>query len=194
MSPNHVTENQIDHIFINQRFRRSCKDVRVMRGADVASDHLVVTQIRLPLKKLKNQRRDQNKYNVGLLRERSKQESFRLSLANRYAPPQELTEDDLTDIETHWKHSKELWIRTCKEVLGKKRVNHKEWISEDTISQAEVDLPISVEKPSTEEIKKEIRTLKNGKAADPDGIPADALKADIDTAPDVLHNLGINLG
>ena len=53
----------------------------------MASDHhLVVTQIRLRLKKFKNQRRDQNKYNVGLLRERSKQESFRLSLANRYAP------------------------------------------------------------------------------------------------------------
>ena len=97
-SPDRVTENQIDHICINQRFRRSCIDVRVMRGAvmrgaDVASDHhLVVTQIRLRLKKLKkNQRRDQNKYNVGLLRERSKQESFRLSLANRYAPLQELT-------------------------------------------------------------------------------------------------------
>ena len=35
-----------------------------MRGADVASDHhLVVTQIRLRLKNLKNQRKDQNKYN-----------------------------------------------------------------------------------------------------------------------------------
>ena len=53
-SPDHVTENQIDHICINQRFRRSCKDVRVMRGAVVASDHhLVVTQIRLRLKKFK---------------------------------------------------------------------------------------------------------------------------------------------
>ena len=30
-SPDNVTENQIDHICINQRFRRSCKDVRVMR-------------------------------------------------------------------------------------------------------------------------------------------------------------------
>ena len=57
------------------------------------------------------------------------------------------------------------------------------------ISQAEVDLPISVEKPSKEEIKKAIRTLKNGKAAGPDGIPAEALKADIDTATDILHNL-----
>ena len=65
-SPDNVTENKIDHICINQRFRRSCKDVRMMRGVDVASDHhLVVTQIRLRLKKLKNQRRDQNKYNVG---------------------------------------------------------------------------------------------------------------------------------
>ena len=36
------------------------------------------------------------------------------------------------------------------------------------ISQAEVDLPISVEKPTQEKIKKAIRTLKNGKAAGPD--------------------------
>ena len=310
-SPDHVTENQIDHICINQRFRRSCKDVRVIRGADVASDHhLVVTQIRLRLKKLKNQRRDQNKSNIGLVRERSKQESFRLSLVNRYAPLQELIEDESTDIETHWKHRKELWIGTYEEVLGK-RVNHKEWISEDTIqkiearkekknilnlsrtknakakaqkehaaankevkarvkkdknnfveelanqaeeaagqgnlkdlymltrklsgkfqqsnmpirdregqmlmtteqqlkqwvehftdllnrptpkeqpniSQAEVDLPISVKKPSKEELKKAIRTLKNGKAAGPNEIPAEALKADIDTATDILHNL-----
>ena len=43
------------------------------------------------------------------------------------------------------------------------------------ISQAEVDLPISVEKTSKREIKKEIRTLKNDKAAGPDGIPAEAL-------------------
>ena len=52
-----------------------------------------------------------------------------------------------------------------------------------------MDLPISVEKPSKEEIKKAVRTLNNGKAAGPDGIPAQALKADIDTATDILHNL-----
>ena len=34
-----------------------------------------------------------------------------------------------------------------------------------------------------------IRTLKNGKVAGPNGIPAEALKADIDTATDILHNL-----
>ena len=38
-------------------------------------------------------------------------------------------------------------------------------------------------------IKKTIKTLKNGKATGPDGIPAEALKADIETAADILHNL-----
>nr|KAG5687288.1 hypothetical protein BaRGS_001953 [Batillaria attramentaria] len=34
-SPDHVTENQIDHICISRKFRRSWRDVRVMRGADM---------------------------------------------------------------------------------------------------------------------------------------------------------------
>ena len=39
VSPDHLTENQLDHICIGKRFRRSLEDVRVKRGADVASDH-----------------------------------------------------------------------------------------------------------------------------------------------------------
>ena len=53
-SPDHRTENQIDHICISRKFRRSCRDVRVRRGADVSSDHhLVVTAVRLRLKQRK---------------------------------------------------------------------------------------------------------------------------------------------
>ena len=33
------TGSQIDHICVSSRFRRSLLDVRVKRGADVASDH-----------------------------------------------------------------------------------------------------------------------------------------------------------
>ena len=49
-SPNGVTKNQIGHITIDRRFRRSLKDVKVRRGADVGRDHeLVVANIQLKL-------------------------------------------------------------------------------------------------------------------------------------------------
>ncbi|VDO79926.1 unnamed protein product [Schistosoma margrebowiei] len=55
ISPDHTTENQIDHICSNEIFRRTMEDVRTRRGADVASDHcLVVANLKLKLKKLDN--------------------------------------------------------------------------------------------------------------------------------------------
>ena len=55
VSPDHYTENQIDYICINKKFRRSVQGVRVYRGANMASDHhLVVVTLRLKLKKLPN--------------------------------------------------------------------------------------------------------------------------------------------
>ena len=43
--------------------------------------------------------------------------------------------------------------------------------------------------PSKGEIKKAIKTLKNNKAPGPDNIPADALKADIETSAQILYAL-----
>nr|KAG5704548.1 hypothetical protein BaRGS_031812 [Batillaria attramentaria] len=88
-SPDHVTENQIDHICISRKFRRSWRDVRVMRDI----------------------------------------------------PP------------------------------------------------AETELLINCDKPSKAEIRKAIMTLRNGKAAGPDEIPAEAIKADTETAVNMLHSL-----
>ena len=55
-------------------------------------------------------------------------------LSNRFQP---LIEDNETDIETQWEHCKKLWHDTCEEVLGKKKTQHKEWISADTIHKLE---------------------------------------------------------
>ncbi|VDP65655.1 unnamed protein product, partial [Schistosoma mattheei] len=38
ISPDHTTENQIVHICINKKFRRTMEDVRTRRGADIAPD------------------------------------------------------------------------------------------------------------------------------------------------------------
>ena len=43
VSPDQVTENQIDHIGINKMLRSSLQDVRVKRGADDASNRPLVT-------------------------------------------------------------------------------------------------------------------------------------------------------
>ncbi|VDO76255.1 unnamed protein product [Schistosoma curassoni] len=52
ISPDHTTENQIDHICINKKFRRTIETVRIRRGADITSDnHLVVANLKLKLKK-----------------------------------------------------------------------------------------------------------------------------------------------
>nr|KAG5690854.1 hypothetical protein BaRGS_031206 [Batillaria attramentaria] len=311
-SPDHVTENQIDHICISRKFRRSWRDVRVMRGADVSSDHhLLATALRLRLKRHTNANSTWTRYNVGLLRNTDTQAAFRISLSNRFQPLQDLIEDSEMDIETQWEHSKKLWHDTCEEVLGKRKTQHKEWISADTIQKlevrkekktalntsrtrrakakaqeeytaadrevkrstrkdkrdyidnlasqaeeaarqgnlkdlyqvtkklmgkfqqtdkpvkdknghplttteeqlkrwaehfrellnrpipetppdippAETELPINCEKPSKAEIRKAIMTLRNGKAAGPDEIPAEAIKADTETAVNMLHSL-----
>lgn len=49
MSPDHTIENQIDHTCINKMFKISLQDVRLKRGADVASNHHLLT-VRLKLK------------------------------------------------------------------------------------------------------------------------------------------------
>ena len=52
VSPDHTTTNQIDHICINTKFRRSLLDVKAKRGADVASDHhLVTAKLKLKLRR-----------------------------------------------------------------------------------------------------------------------------------------------
>ena len=56
VSPDHQTENQIDHIIIKQRFRSSLQDVKARRGADIGSDHhLVVAKIKIRLSTRKKQ-------------------------------------------------------------------------------------------------------------------------------------------
>ena len=57
------------------------------------------------------------------------------------------------------------------------------------IFPAEVDLDISCERPSKDEIRQAIKHLKSGKAARPDHIPPEALKTDINTTVEIFYKL-----
>ena len=84
-SPNGVTKNQIDHITIDRRFRRSLKDVKVRRGADVGSDHeLVVANIQLKLCRQSVEKSGRKRYDVDKLRVYETAQEFRIALSNRF--------------------------------------------------------------------------------------------------------------
>ncbi|KAK2189686.1 hypothetical protein NP493_99g00005 [Ridgeia piscesae] len=57
------------------------------------------------------------------------------------------------------------------------------------ITPAEEVLQINCERPSKAEIEKAIHHTKRGKASGPDKIPAEAIKADIETSTEILHDL-----
>ena len=52
-SPDGHTENQIDHIIINNRWRVCLQNARARRGADVRSDHvLTIAKVKLKLRRV----------------------------------------------------------------------------------------------------------------------------------------------
>ena len=132
VSPDGGTENQIDHICISRKFRRSLQDVRVFRGADIGSDHhLVIATFQLKLKRYsRNPTTKRLKFQVNLL-QGNKITDFGITLKNRFQPLEHLDED----METYWSQVKDSFISTCKEVLGEKDYKHKDWISQESLNR-----------------------------------------------------------
>ncbi|KAF0026067.1 hypothetical protein F2P81_020804 [Scophthalmus maximus] len=70
VSPDHITENQIDHKCINRKFRRSLLDVPGKRGEDAGSDnHLLTAKIQLKLKRCNNPCDNRVKFNIQLFQD-----------------------------------------------------------------------------------------------------------------------------
>ena len=135
VSPDLITENQIDHVCIAKKFRRSLEDVRVKRGAGVALDHhLVVAKLKLKLRRNETgQQRRRARYNVDFLRDVSTADRFRVTLHNRYQVLQELHEDDEgLNINSQWMDLKEAVNYACEEVVGRRKPEHKEWLLAET--------------------------------------------------------------
>ena len=95
--PDGKTENQIDHIIISRKWKRSLHDVRVKRGADAASDHhLVVAVLKIKLKAYKDQAdRPSHKYNVHSLKVKS--EAEKIELRNRFSVLSQLPKEPVEE-------------------------------------------------------------------------------------------------
>ena len=139
LSPDHHTSNQIDHIAVGQRWRSSLQDVRVQRGADVASDHhLVICKMKIKLKSKRLEHSTRKKFNVRKLNNDETKKDFALSIQNKFASlPIEETEDESETVEPMWRRFKETVVDTCDAVLGKLPANRKTWITDETWQKVE---------------------------------------------------------
>ena len=85
--------NQIDHVVKNNKWRRSLKDVHTCRGADAGSDHyLVVSRLKLCLRKTHIKHDRQRRYNIGRLKYEDTLKAFVLEVKNKF---QKLSTDEL---------------------------------------------------------------------------------------------------
>ena len=152
ISPDGVTENQIDHILISQRWRTSLQDVRVKRGATIGSDHhLVVASLKIKLAAKKPITNTRRKFDVMKLRDPDTKQTFQIELQNRFESLflQEEEEEvrnlsgdgdawaqDI-DINALWKKTKKILVDTCRSVLGCMKRTQKEWLSDETYRKVE---------------------------------------------------------
>ena len=132
-SPDGRTSNQIDHIIINGKWRRSLHDVKVCRGADIFSDHhLVRAVIRLKLRKFHCSLQKRKHLDITKLKSPPIRNRFVLDLRNRFSVLADSIQDDTPDIDSQWESFKTNYVESATKVLGFKQRNKKDWITTNT--------------------------------------------------------------
>ena len=104
-APNGRVRNQIDHVAVNGKFKRSVRGTRSYRGPDSGSDHsLQVITLRGRVKNTSNARR----YDRAKLKIPEVKQQFQIKLRNRFSClADESTEGNEPDTETGWANIKE---------------------------------------------------------------------------------------
>lgn len=122
-SPNGRTRNQIDHICISGTWRNSITDVRNRRGADIDSDHELLTgdfKIKLYRKKPYNNKR--KRFNTSKLQNAQTANNFASTLREKLPPDQDHT----------WNNIMAKLQETAEETIGFVMPERKTWISDET--------------------------------------------------------------
>ena len=123
------TQNQIDHCIIQQKWRKSLRDVRNKRSADVGSDHhLVVAEIQLKTAAVRRRQSIQTRtprFNVEKLKNPTVCQDFSNSLRDR-----EATLNANGTIDELWGNIKQIFIETGLDHVPSTRNRTEPWMSE----------------------------------------------------------------
>ena len=128
--PDQTKQNQIDHITIHKKWRRSLLDVRAFRGADVASDHqLLVRSVQLKTAALTvRDTADRPKFNTDKLKSKTVHKSMEKEIEKIIQRTQNANECT----EKKWHNIQTALLEASEEILGRSKTRGKEWISDDT--------------------------------------------------------------
>ena len=95
------------------------------------------------------------------------------------------------------KHKNGVILTSEEDQMGRRRDHFEELLNRPApsnppdipLASEVLDLEVNCERPDREEIRKAISLLKTGKAPGPDEIPAEAVKADMETSIEMLYDL-----
>ena len=159
VSPDGQTKNQIDHVLVSRQHRTSVGDTRVIRGADIASDHqLVRTKIQLKLKRKQQTKANRRKFDTIKLQQPAIRLQFSIKLKNRFDVLQEYEElEDNTG--KKWQEFENAYKETAKETLGYKQKGQKSWISKKSweLVEERKNLKNVIEQTKSDRIKQNLK-------------------------------------
>ncbi|XP_058444101.1 craniofacial development protein 2-like [Malaya genurostris] len=154
------TENQISHICISRKWRRSLLDVRNKRSVNIASDHhLLIGEIRLRIARvMRQEERLGRRFKTRRLEDPAVKRSFVEEPETRAAGIPE--GGSVEEQWTAFKNARSL----CQNNLGELRARRKEWITDDTWRKIEErrDAKAAIERARTREAA--IQSMKSNKA------------------------------
>lgn len=125
------TIDQIDHVIINKKWRRSLLDVKVYQGADVSSDHcMLFAKIKLNLLAVDSNKQRRRVYDINRLKSQKVRRNFSIELKNRFAALAALEDEtDQDPVECSWNRFKESYVDAAKKTVGYKKKKTKKWLS-----------------------------------------------------------------
>lgn len=144
-------------------------------------------------KEVKSVRRDKKKF-IEDLAQQAEEAAGKNNLKDLYLTTRKLT-GKFRHAQAHIKNSQGVLLTTKEDQVKRWTEHFRDLLNRQPpqltaeIPIAQNPLEINCNPPTKTEIRKAIKALKGGKAEGPDGIPAEALKADTETSTNMLHHL-----
>ena len=118
--PDLHTKNEIDHIAISRRWRRTLEYTRTRNGADVGSGHsLLIAKLKArSTAKAQSQKGRHQRHTIANLQEEGTKQEFRNAVQQKFQTLQDTGYLTLQWIDRRWKQVKETYTQVCDEILG----------------------------------------------------------------------------